>query len=86
MKKLIVNHKYNGKKLNIFLLENVPNLSSNLLYKTLRKKDIKVNGKRVSENITVYEKTHLHRICKYSHIRCQTGCLIKKFRRPRKDR
>ena len=59
MKKLIVNQKYDGKKLNKFLLENVPNLSSNLLYKTLRKKDIKVNGKRVSENITVYENDEI---------------------------
>ena len=59
MKKLIVNQKYDGKKLNKFLLENVPNLSSNLLYKTLRKKDIKVNGKRVSENMTVYENDEI---------------------------
>ena len=54
MKKLIVNEKYNGKKLNKFLLDNISNLSSNLLYKTLRKKDIKVNGKRVSENINIF--------------------------------
>lgn len=56
MKKLIVNKKYHGKKLNKFLLENVSNLSFNLFYKTLRKKDIKVNGKRVSEDVVVYEK------------------------------
>lgn len=55
MKKLIVNQKYDGKKLNKFLLDNVPNLSSNLLYKTLRKKDIKINGKRVNENVTINE-------------------------------
>ncbi|MBR0350693.1 MAG: RluA family pseudouridine synthase [Clostridia bacterium] len=54
MRKIIVNEKYNGKKLNKFLLDNIPNLSQNLLYKTLRKKDIKVNDKRVNENITVY--------------------------------
>lgn len=59
MKKLIVNQKYNGKKLNTFLLDNIANLSSNLFYKTLRKKDIKVNGKRVSENVTVYEKDEI---------------------------
>ena len=54
MKKLIVNEKYNGKKLNKFLLDNIPNLSTNLLYKTLRKKDIKVNGKRINDNVTVF--------------------------------
>lgn len=59
MKKLTVNQKYDGKKLNKFLLENIPNLSSNLLYKTLRKKDIKINGKRVSENVTVYENDEI---------------------------
>ena len=48
MKKLIVKQKYNEKKLSKFLLENIENLSSNLFYKTLRKKDIKINGKRVS--------------------------------------
>ncbi len=55
MKKLIVDKKYNNKKLNKFLQDSIPNLSTNLLYKTLRKKDIKVNGKRVTENITVFE-------------------------------
>lgn len=55
MKKLIVTQKYHQKKLNKFLLENIPNLSSNLFYKTLRKRDIKINGKRVSENVTVFK-------------------------------
>lgn len=54
MKKLVVNEKYNEKKLNKFLLDNIPNLSQNLLYKTLRKKDVKINGKRVNDNVTVY--------------------------------
>lgn len=55
MKKLIVTKKYNNKKLNKFLQDNIPILSTNLLYKTLRKKDIKVNGKRINDNITIYE-------------------------------
>ena len=59
MKKLMVNQKYDGKKLNKFLLENIPNLSSNLFYKTLRKKDIKINGKRVCENIAIYDKDEI---------------------------
>ena len=49
MKKLIVSKKYDNKKLNKFLQDNFPSLSNNLFYKTLRKKDIKINGKRVSE-------------------------------------
>ena len=47
--------KYDNKKLNKFLQDSIPNLSSNLFYKTLRKKDIKINGKRVNEKITVFE-------------------------------
>lgn len=59
MKKLIVDKKYNGKKLNKFLFDNIPTLTSNLYYKTLRKKDIKINGKRVSENINVFENDEI---------------------------
>lgn len=55
MKKLIVNKKYHGKKLSCFLFEAMPGLTSNLYFKTLRKKDIKVNGKRINKNITVFE-------------------------------
>lgn len=59
MKKLIVDKKYNSKKLNRFLQDKFPNLSNNLFYKTLRKKDIKVNGKRVNENILVFENDEI---------------------------
>ena len=55
MKKLIVNNKYNEKKLNKFLMDNIPGLSYGLFCNTLRKKDIKVNGKRVNKDIIVYE-------------------------------
>lgn len=55
MKKLVVPKKYNNKKLNIFIKNTLPEVSDNLFFKTLRKKDIKINGKRVSENVTIYE-------------------------------
>ncbi len=55
MKKLIVDKKNNGKKLNTYLSSKLPALSQNLFYKTLRKKDIKINGKRVNENVSVFE-------------------------------
>lgn len=55
MKKIIVNKKYNSKKLSKLLTDYFPSLSENLFYKTLRKKDIKINGKRINENIYVYE-------------------------------
>ena len=59
MKKLIVGKKYDGKKLNKFLLDSIPSLSQNLLYKTLRKKDIKINGKRVNENVTIFNRDEI---------------------------
>ena len=59
MKKLVVNKKYDNKKLDKFLKDNIPTLSNNLFYKTLRKKDIKINSKRVSENVTVFENDEI---------------------------
>lgn len=50
MKNLIVPEKYNNKKLNNFLLDTFNGLSSSTIYKALRKKDIKLNDKRISEN------------------------------------
>lgn len=55
MKKLIVNKKYDGKKLNKFLLDNIKGLSFGLFCNTLRKKDIKVNGKRINKDITIFD-------------------------------
>ena len=51
MKELIVNKKYDGKKLNTFLLDTFPALSLNTVYKLLRKRDIRVNNIRIHENV-----------------------------------
>ena len=55
MKKLIVTNKYNEKKLNKFLLDNVNGLTFSLFSMALRKKDIKINGKRSHQDVIVYE-------------------------------
>ena len=55
MRKLVVNQKWNHKYLQNVLQGNFNGLSSSIFFKTLRKKDIKVNGKRITENITVFE-------------------------------
>lgn len=55
MKKLVVGKNYDGKKLNKFLLSNISGLTEGLFYKTLKKKDIKINGKRINSNVTVNE-------------------------------
>ena len=54
MKELIVPEKFNNKKLQSFLIYSFPNLSNPLFYKTLRKKDIKINNLRVSENVILH--------------------------------
>lgn len=55
MRKIIVNKKYDGKKLNTFLLDNFNGLTLNTIYKTLRKKDIRINNIKISENCTLNE-------------------------------
>lgn len=54
MRKLIVNKKYDNKKLNTFVFNSFPNLNSNIFYKALRKKDIRINNIKISENVLVH--------------------------------
>ena len=54
MRNLVVNKKYDNKKLNVFLQDLFDGLSINTFYKSLRKKDIIVNGLRVKENIIIH--------------------------------
>ena len=60
MKTLIVPNKFNGKKLCNFVLATFPNLSQNTLYKALRQKDIKINGKRINKDCTIFENDELN--------------------------
>ena len=55
MKEIIVNKKYHEKKLNKVILEELPNINYPTFCKLLRKKDIKINGKRINKDILVYE-------------------------------
>lgn len=54
MRSLIVTAKFNNKKLSSFLISSFPKLSINSIYKALRKKDIKINGIRTSQDISVH--------------------------------
>ena len=54
MKKIIVNEKYNNKKLNNFILDNFKNLNRNVLFKALRQKDIRINNIKTSENLIIH--------------------------------
>lgn len=53
MRKLIVEEKENQKKLIPFLQSKFRKMPQSALYKALRNKDIKVNGTRTKENITL---------------------------------
>ena len=59
MKELAVPKKYDGKKLNTFLLDSFDGLTLNLVYKALRKKDIRVNDQRVNENVLLNVGDHV---------------------------
>ena len=54
MKTIIVNEKYNNKKLDKIVFDNFPNLNTNTFFKALRRKDIRINDKRISENAIVH--------------------------------
>ena len=54
MRTLIINNKNDNKKLNTVLLNEFSGLSMNTLYKALRKKDIRINNIRISQNVVVH--------------------------------
>lgn len=55
MKNIVVDKKYNGKKLNTFLLDNFDGLTLNTIYKTLRKKDIRINNIKINNNCILHQ-------------------------------
>lgn len=55
MQKLIVEPKFNNKKLSTFMYAHFNGLTSATFYKTLRKKDIRINDVRVNEDKIVHE-------------------------------
>ncbi len=50
MKKIIIDYNDDNKKISTFLTGKFPNLNVNAVYKALRKKDIKLNDKRINSN------------------------------------
>ena len=54
MKTFTIEKKDDGKKLITFLSSEFPSLNINYIYKALRKKDIKINGNRISQNVILH--------------------------------
>lgn len=59
MKTIIVNEKQDNLKLDKVILDTFPNLNKNTFFKALRKKDIRINEKRVSENVIVFKNDNI---------------------------
>ena len=53
MRILIVDNKFNNKKLDKFLFSQFNGLTYNTFFKALRKKDIRINNVKINENITL---------------------------------
>jgi 23S rRNA pseudouridine955/2504/2580 synthase len=53
MRSITAEDTHEGKKIDRVIRDFFPNLASGMLYKALRKKDIKVNGTRVKEDFVV---------------------------------
>lgn len=54
MKTLQITSNDDCKKLITFLTSHFPTLNLNYIYKALRKKDIKLNGKRINDNVILH--------------------------------
>lgn len=54
MQILKVEEKFNGKKICAYLLYKFPSLKQNTLFKALRKKDIRINNTRISNNEIIH--------------------------------
>ena len=54
MQKLIVDKKFNNKKISEFLFSKFNGLTKNTLYKAFRKKDIRINNVKISEDMAVH--------------------------------
>lgn len=59
MKKLIINSNDSGQRADKFIQKAFPSLPKTLMYKAFRKKDIKVNGKWIKENVFLTEGDEL---------------------------
>ena len=54
MQKIVVDKKYDGKKLDKILLDTFSGLTIDTFYKTLRKKDIRINDVKVNQNEIIH--------------------------------
>ncbi len=63
MKKIIVDNKNNGLKISKVIYNHFPNMPKNAIYKLFRLKDIKLNGIRQKEDISVKQNDVIEIYC-----------------------
>ena len=64
MKEFIINENDSGQRIDKFITKALPELPKSMMYRLIRKKDIKINGKRceissrlnTGDKVTVYVK------------------------------
>ena len=54
MRNVVVNEKWNEKKVSDVLFANFDGLTKNTLYKAFRKKDIRINNQKIKEDVAVH--------------------------------
>lgn len=54
MKKFIIDKKFDNKKLSSFFMSSFKHVPNSVFYKLLRKKDIRINGHRIHEDIILH--------------------------------
>ena len=67
MKKIIINDNDSGQRIDKFITKALPELPKSMMYKLIRKKDIKINGKRCDissrlvsgDIVTIYVKDEI---------------------------
>jgi 23S rRNA pseudouridine955/2504/2580 synthase len=55
MKQVVIDKNTNGQKLVRFMLKSYPNVKMNNIYKWIRDKRIKINGKKTTDNYVLNE-------------------------------
>ena len=54
MRKILIDDQNNHQRIDKFLKKYLPNAPTSFIYKLIRKKDVKVNGKKVNENFMIH--------------------------------
>lgn len=73
MKSFLINSNDSGQRIDKFIKKSMPQLPKSMMYKLIRKKDIKINGKRCEistilkegDTVTIYVKDDLSTVKKY---------------------